>query len=320
MIYICETCCYETYRKDAFMRHQNSEKHKLNILIEPYQECEKVVRNGEKVVRNGEKVVRNCEKVVRNCEKVVHDSENELCYENNIIYSCKKCNKNYKSNRYLKEHEKKCNGIDSLTCPKCMKRFSNIANKINHCKRNTCKPVSIFESDNVKNIINNYNTNCNNQSYTNSLNTVNNTNVTNIYINDYGKERKDYLLAYDNFYDIIKAPNNNILVKYLKCKNFNPQFPENHCIKYENKKFKMKENNKWSLINANALKERLYYDCGSEVLNVFGKHENQIRNHIENKERFEEVKRKANFFELQLEGSDKEIKDRMLDIIKDDIE
>ena len=55
---------------------------------------------------------------------------------------------------------------------------------------------------------------------TNSLNTINNNkNITNIYINDYGKERKDYLLDCDNFYDIIKIPNNNILVKYLKCKN-----------------------------------------------------------------------------------------------------
>jgi hypothetical protein len=302
-MYSCKGCNYETNRKDTYNRHLISGKHLRKIAENSYQECEKPVIL--------------CEKPVISGEKPVILGENVPPSGNNVVYNCNKCNKIYNSKRYLLQHEKKCKGIDNLTCPKCMKTFTNRKTKYKHCKKNNCKPVSIFEADNVKSIINNNNCNNTTNNITNNSNTINN-NITNVYINDYGKERKDYLLDYNNFYDIIKVPNNNILVKYLKCKNFNPQFPENHCIKYENRRFKMKENNKWSLINANALKDKLFYDCGSEVLNVFGRHEDQIKNQITNIDQFEEVKKKSNFFQLQLEGSDKEIKDRMLDIVKDD--
>ena len=312
-------CGYKTHRKDAFNRHENSNKHITNIILKQHHDEEKAVPNCENTVPKCENTVQNCENTVQNCENTVQNCENVAHNK----YNCAKCNKIYKTKKYLEQHNKKCNGIDSLTCPKCMKRFTDSGNKSRHIKKNNCKPISIFQADNVKNIINNninnnYNTtnNTNNTNITN--NTFNNNHITNVYINDYGKERKDYLLTYDNFYDIVKTPNNNILVRYLKSKNFNPLFPENHCIKYENKRFKMKENNKWSLINANALKDKLFYDCGSEVLNVFGRHEDKIKNQITNIDQYQEVRKKSNFFELQLEGSDKEIKDRMLDIVKDD--
>jgi hypothetical protein len=197
-----------------------------------------------------------------------------------------------------------------------MKTFANRKTKSKHCKRDNCKPVSIFEAENVKSIINNNNTT---QSFnTNSLNTTNiNNHITKIYINDYGKERKDYLLTYDNFYDIIRVPNNNILVKYLKCKNFNPLFPENHCIKYENRCFKLKENNNWRLINATALKDKLFYDCGSEVLHAFDRNEEKLRRQIKNIDHFEAVKKKSDFLQLEFQGHDKEIKNSMLDVVKD---
>jgi hypothetical protein len=317
-MYICNVCDFKTHRKDAYIRHENSKKHKLLIDRFPYQASENAIHFSEKAIQKSENAIQKLENAIQKSENAIHLCENVSHNKEKCINYCKKCNKEYKKKEYLLNHEKICTGISSLTCPRCMKTFSSSGNKSKHCKKNNCKPISIFEADNVKNIINNINTTTNSNNNSNNIINSNN-NITNIYINDYGKERKDYLLTYDNFYDIVKTPNNNILVKYLKCKNFNPKFPENHCIKYENKRFKLKQDEKWGLINANALKERLYYDCGSEILYVFGKHEDQIRNHIQNIERFEEVKRKANFFELQLEGSDKEIKDRMLDIVKDDI-
>ncbi len=316
-MYFCKACDYKTNRKDTYNRHVTSDKHLRKIAVFPYHECENVIPNGENVIPKCENVIPNGENVIPKCENVIPNGENVTHNEKLNIYNCHKCNKSYNSKRYLIDHEKNCKGIDSLTCPRCMTTFTSRTNKSRHCKKNNCKPVSIFEADNVKNIINNNTTN-NNQCNTISNSTVNSHNVTNVYINDYGKERKDYLLDYDNFYDMIRVPNNSILVKYLKCKNFNPQFPENHCIKYENKRFKLKENNKWALINANALKDKLFQDCGSEVLYVFDKHENQIKNQIQNIEIYDYVKKKSNYIELQLEGSDKEIKNRMLDVIKDD--
>jgi hypothetical protein len=313
-MYTCTVCVYSTQRKDAFIRHQNSKKHEINILCNSHHKPETVSNVPENVIPNPENVIPNPENVIPNPENVILNPENVILNQENVAHMCKKCNKFYKTKEYLCNHEKKCKGLDSLTCPVCMVTFSHRQAKSRHCAKNNCKPVSIFEAENVKSIINN------NQSYNNSLNTTNiNNNIqnTNIYINDYGKERKDYLLAYDNFYDIIRAPNNNILVKYLKCKNFNPLFPENHCIKYENRCFKLKENNNWRLINPAALKDKLYYDCGSEVLHVFDKHEDKIKRQIHNTDHFELVKKKSDFMQLEMNGHDKEIKNSMLDIVKD---
>jgi len=314
-MFLCKDCNYKTNRKDTYNRHISSVKHMRKIAAVNNSVCENVIFGGENTVISGENTVIRSENTVIRSENTVIHGENAAHNENNVV-CCKKCNKAYKSSRYLKDHERRCKGIDSLTCPRCMTTFTSRTNKSRHCKKNTCKPVSIFEADNVKSIINNNSINNNCHNTTN--NTVNNNNTTNIYINDYGKERKDYLLEYDNFYDIIRVPNNSILVKYLKCKNFNPHFPENRCLKYENKRFKLKENDRWELINATALKDKLFFDCGSEVLNVFGRHEDKLKHTISNVDFFNAVKKKSDFFQLQLEGSDKEIKNRMLDAIKDD--
>ncbi len=307
-MYFCSLCDFKTSRSDAFKRHENTNKHLRALMYNPYHVSENVIPNSENVIPKSENVIPNSENVIPKSENVIPNSENVIHNELKCKYSCKKCGKIYSKKEYLNNHEKTCCGVDTLTCQRCMKTFANRQSKYKHCKRNNCKPISIFEAENVKSIINN--NNCQITTNNNSNNTVNNTNV-NIYINDYGKERKDYLLDYDNFYDIIRIPNNNILVKYLKCKNFNPNFPENHCIKYENKRFKLKENENWRLINPTALKNKLYHDCGSEVLYVFDKHKEQIKNQIANLEAYEYVKKKSNYIELELEGSDKEIKNKI---------
>ena len=322
-MYNCGVCGFNSSRKDSFLRHQNSKKHIVQCMQLSYHTPENVTPNHENVTPNHENVTPNYEIVTHNQEDVIQSIKKQ-------IYTCPKCNKKYKKKEYLENHERNCTGIDSLTCPTCMKTFANRHAKSRHCKKNNCKPVSIFEAENIKSIIHN-NANATQSYNSHSLNTTNNTtnnnnnnnnntnitNITKIYINDYGKERKDYLWAYDNFYDIIRVPNNNILVKYLKCKNFNPLFPENHCIKYENKCFKLKENNRWNLINPTALKDKLFYDCGSEVLQVFDNNEDKIKEQIDSSEHFEAVKRKTSFLHLQMEGNDKSIKNSMLDIVKD---
>jgi hypothetical protein len=322
-MYECQHCRYSTGRKDTYARHQNSKKHLRNFfqtsdhaLENLGKEPENVSPNQENVSPNQENVSPKPENVSPNQENVSPNQENVSRVENTCVYECKKCNKAYKTKEFLLNHETICSGIDSLTCDICMKTFAHRQSKLKHCKRKSCKPVSIFEAENVKSIINN------NQSYnivnniTNS--NINNTNhITNIYVHDYGKERIDYLLDYDYFFDIIQRPNNNILVKYLKCKNFNPLFPENHSIKYENRCFKLKENNSWNLINPKALKDRLYNNCGSEVLNAFIENKNKIQCQIKDPEHFSLLQKKTDFFTLQITGEDKEIKNSMLDIVKD---
>lgn len=113
-MFFCDLCGYKTHRKDAFNRHENSNKHITNVILKQQHDEEKAVPNSEKAVPkqentvpNGENTVQNEENTVQFCENVTHDK-----------YICSKCNKKYKTKKYLEQHVKSCNGIDSLTCPK----------------------------------------------------------------------------------------------------------------------------------------------------------------------------------------------------------
>jgi hypothetical protein len=82
-------------------RHHNSKHIGIkDINIDEYYMCEKVHSPREKVHSRREKVHSLREKVHSSREKV-HSK-----------FICNKCNKKYKSNRYLIEHKKNCKGID----------------------------------------------------------------------------------------------------------------------------------------------------------------------------------------------------------------
>jgi hypothetical protein len=133
---------------------------------------------------------------------------------NNEDNKCSKCNKFYKTKKSLINHEKSCNGLSILTCPKCMKIFSHINNKNKHIKKNNCKAKSI------------------------------NNNI-NDYINNYGNERIDYLEDFINKPDIKDLPIHKRLIKYIEYKYFNEEFPENKNIKYKNNNCLIREDDKW---------------------------------------------------------------------------
>ena len=225
---ICSFCNYTTKRKYNLERHQIN-KHSNEIITKM---CNiNTQNNGENVVSNGENVVSNGENVVSNGENVVSNFENVNPYD----FKCKKCNKVYKSRRYLFEHQKKCNRLDNLTCPRCMVTFADRYTKSKHIKRSTCKPRSIFcantpNSQNIE-VFNNIEKQYNN--YTTNNNTNNNINNT-IHINNYGNERLDYidfnkfLSIFKKYYDIPSA-----LTKEI---HFNSIFPENNNILYNDKK------------------------------------------------------------------------------------
>ena len=60
------------------------------------------------------------EKNVTPNEKNVNPNEKNV----NPQLICKKCNKIYKTKGSFENHEVKCNGIDELTCPRCMISFT----------------------------------------------------------------------------------------------------------------------------------------------------------------------------------------------------
>jgi hypothetical protein len=205
----CTLCEYATSRKSDLKRHHTA-KHISSIT----PVCEYVIL--EKNVTPNEKNV----------------TPNEKFVTPQLI--CKKCNKIYKTKGSFENHEVKCNGIDELTCPRCMISFSSRQHKSRHILNNKCKPRSIMyartpNADNIANI----NTQ-NNIDTQNNIQTQNNNNNT-IIINNYGNERTDYL-DYDKMLEIFKTAYNipSVLTKYI---HFNKEFPENnniiHLVKIE---------------------------------------------------------------------------------------
>jgi len=219
IMYKCVICNYSSKRKHDLKRHVNA-IHK-NIKVYNYDKnksCENVHPLGENVHPLGENVHPLGENV--------HPK-----------FICKKCNKIYKSNRYLIEHEKKCKGVDELTCPKCMLSFSSRQAKANHINRNNCKARSVIyaRKSNIQNMEKKNIKTQNNIEIQNNIenqNVINNITNNNIYINNYGKERIDYL-NYEKMLEIFKKVYDipSLLTKEI---HFNIDFPENNNIMYKN--------------------------------------------------------------------------------------
>jgi|TARA_B000000437_G_scaffold192499_1_gene151508 hypothetical protein len=188
-----------------------------------------------------------------------YDTEN-VNLEENI---CKKCNKMYKTKIYLIEHEKKCIGIDDLTCSRCMKTFSNRQNKYRHIKKNNCEPRSIIHARCSSKKSFDVEKNTEKQTINNNI-TQNITNNNYYVINNYGNERLDYL-SYDKMLSMFKkfytCP--SLLTKEI---HFNDQFPENNNILYQNKTFaKIKVDDELVIKDLNLLAEELVKEKASKV-------------------------------------------------------
>jgi hypothetical protein len=219
-VFKCVYCTYYTKRHYDLKRHHNAKHKKTKLIINT------IFNNYENNRKNEEIVTPNEENVTPN-EEIV--TPNEEIVTPNFI--CKKCNKVYNTNRYLIQHEKKCTGVDDLTCPRCMISFTTRQAKSKHMKKNNCKPRSIIHArtPNSK-IIETVNNITNIQTQNNYTNITNVTN--NLIINNYGNERIDYL-NYEKMLEIFKKAYDipSLLTKEI---HFNNNFPENNNIIYKN--------------------------------------------------------------------------------------
>ena len=229
----CEYCNYATNRKFDLNKHR-FRKH----IYEIYH-----IHNNQ-----------NYEKNVSPNEKNVNPNEKNVKYDN----ICNKCNKLYKTKKSLIEHEKNCQGVDDLTCPRCMISFTSRQAKSKHILKNTCKPRSIIHAripnlQNIENQTNNIHTQNNVQNQTNNNN--------NIIIHNYGNERIDYL-NYDKMLAIFMKAYNipTLLTKEI---HFNDKFPENNNIKFNNEKTALvKKKDEYIYKNLNLLVNELIKNKG----------------------------------------------------------
>ena len=283
MSFFCEECKYTTNKKFNLIRHQNNKHFKK-------------------------------EQKIQNEENNIQIEENNI-HPINDFFKCKKCNKNYKTKKYLINHEKNCIGINSLTCPKCMKSFSSYGNKSKHIKKNNCKAKSIIhlvnketDNENKPSLYINGNNNNNNN---NNNNIINNT-----IINNFGNERTDYITL-DDMIQIFKC-GDNIIPKYIELKHFNKEFPENHNIKYEkNKGCLIKNDNRWGLTNLDILSNKLFDKNSYELRNYYNNQKKDIEEKIKNIEVLEFIYSRLNYLDLYLNKSlFNNIKNEIKNIIK----
>ena len=321
-MFTCERCLFLTDKISNYERHLNSKKH-LDLFGPGGPDKE--------------------------LEEQHQAIENNNTDNNPEEYACKKCAKLYKGKTFLIEHEKTCIGIDSLTCPRCMKTFSHKANKAKHIKINNCKPRSIFKYLEEKqkrleeskkanpqtkdnNTVNSASTttvhhtdstetvspnqiNTNNLTHSNH-NTITNNNIVNhIYINNYGNERLDYVTSQE-ILDIIKGCDNDILPKYIVLKHFNPEFPENKNIQYKNNMYLIKTKDAWNIISSDLLASKLYSDNGCAIGRFCLQNDEAIDRLFQNVDLYEYFKQKTNFNEMCVKGEDKNIKQRIKDVVK----
>ena len=238
----CEVCKYSTTRKYDLKRHQNAVHHTTPTRANLNNMSKENVSPNEENVSPKEEIVSPNEEIV------------------SPLLICKKCNKIYKTKKYLIGHEAKCKGIDDLTCSRCMISFTTRQAKSKHITNNKCKPRSIIHArtpnaDNITNNIDNQNIETQN-----NINTQNNNNNT-IIVNNYGNERMDYL-DYDKMLEIFKSAYNipSILTKHI---HFNKDFPENNNITCSNddKNYSLvKMNDEYIFKNLNNLVYELIKD------------------------------------------------------------
>ena len=287
LIHKCSICNYSSNRKYNLIRHCNS-VHYINN-----DDKSNFLKSGENVSPSGENVSPGGENVSPSGENVSPNQKFEL-----FGFICNKCNKIYASKRYLVEHEKKCKGIDDLTCPTCMISFTTRQAKSKHLKRNNCKPKSIIHArtPNPQNI------HTHNNIKTQINNTIETQNITNIanqtVVNNYKNERLDYL-DYEKMLDIFikKYDIPTLLTKEIQ---FNKEFPENNNIKYGNRENALiKKDNDYLLKDINALTEELINEKTSQMQKFAVKYKDNICLKIERQKYTDIIDLLLNYILLQ---------------------
>ena len=302
LIFKCEYCKYTSKRKYNLLRHQNAVHSKND------SEINTVIKEGQ----NETKQFQNVTKQLQSDEIQFPENSKENLDKKETICCCYKCGKKYKTKKSLIEHEKKCNGLSILTCPKCMKTFSNTCNKNKHIRKNNCKARSIIHAINPESKTINIEGNHNTANMNTNIN-----NITNNYINNFGSERTDYI-TFDDMIKILRLSGDSIIPRYIEFKHFNKDFPENNNIKYEkNNDCLIKKDGEWKITNINNLSTKLIDKNSSEINNYYLEQKNKIEEKIKNIELMEFINKRFNYLDLCIDKKlYKNIKDEIKEIIR----
>jgi len=288
-IFKCEYCTYFSDRKYNLQKHIGRKHLPKTQNNELYKTVQNVTPNVQNVTPNVQNVTPNVQNVTPNVQNVTPNVQNVTPNVQNVtpsLLSCSKCNKIYKTARHLHYHEKVCNKVDSLTCPRCMISFSNRHHKSRHIKADKCKARSIIHArtPNIQNITNN----------TTNNNIQNNNCVTNnnqIIINNFGSERIDHI-SHEEIMKMLQSGTNTVPL-YIKKKHFDKNFPENNNIKYTNdNKCQVLEDNCWQEKDIGLLSTNLMKDNTEVLLMYCDNNEIKLLNEIKDTDKYDHIRNK----------------------------
>jgi alpha-glucosidase (family GH31 glycosyl hydrolase) len=215
MVYECEHCGYITTRRANFLRHKNRKN-----------SCEKT-KNDDKMTTHAEGTNVHAEGTNVHAEGTnVHAEGTNVHVVNIDVFQtlfCVKCKKPFSSKKGFQLHQQRCNGVNSKTCPICLKVFTSCQGKYNHLKNVKCFPPLSAQTP-ISHTINNI---------TNNINNVSNCNNQNIQINVFGNEDLSYLTNDNGIIHRLRMYGKEGiygLPKIIDDVHFNQERPENQTI------------------------------------------------------------------------------------------
>jgi hypothetical protein len=287
MVYKCSRCHYTTDVKCNYDRH-NARKTQCSIV------CITNNGNGQNITAKEQNIIAKEQNITADRQNIIAKEQNITAKEQNITADrqniiagngqnitadnnnkslsferkcpstiCKKCDMIFSKKR-IKEHESKCNGLDSKQCPNCKKVFSFWQGKYAHKKNVDCEknlpPPPSSPPPPPKNELHN-NTHIHDATLTDvTLNNINN----NIVINAFGKEEFEYLKENNNLLqELLKHSKKNVygfadIIKEIHC---NKDRPENHTIikplEYGDSVYIMGDDNEWEYREFEDVRDRL---------------------------------------------------------------
>ena len=265
-VFKCYFCLYFSDRKYNLQKHINRKHNQESVIIENKSNVQNDILNVQNDILNVQNDIPN----------VQNDIPNQ--------HICKTCQKSYKTKRHLIKHEKICNKVDNLTCPKCMLSFTHRNNRNRHIKANKCDARSIIHArqTNIQNITNN-------GTFQNAETIQNISN--NIYINNFGSERIDHI-SEDDIKKILQNGINTIPL-YIEKKHFDKNFPENKNIQYtDDNKCKIMENNMWKEKDIGLLSTDLIKDNSEVLLMYCDNNEIKLLQEIKDTEKYDHIRNK----------------------------
>lgn len=119
----------------------------------------------------------------------------------------------------------------SFVCNLCKNCFTQKVSLIRHLKEKRCKTGLLYDLVKLNNILNTVNIELLNINTNKTLNTINELDTSYLKIN----KMRELI----DIYDTNKYKLNNLLSEYIKNIICNENYPQNHCIKYVDKKMKI---------------------------------------------------------------------------------